>query len=107
MDLKKQNLKIARKFLGELRKKIKNVEVILFGSRAEGKEENYSDMDLCVIVDKLDKKTESVILDTAWKIGFEENIVIVPIIFTKKEWLNSPLTQSLIYKEINKKGVKV
>lgn len=100
-------MKIAKEFASRIRKKLGKVIIIVYGSRARGDDELFSDMDICIVVNKLNKKTREMIFDTAWETGFKEEVVIVPLIFEKNEWENFPIVESPIYKNIQREGVKV
>lgn len=105
--MKKADLRIAEEFASRIRRKLGQVSIIVYGSRARGDEDLFSDMDICIVVNKLDKKTRELIFSTAWETGFKEDIVIVPLIFEKNEWEDSPILESPIYKNIQREGVKV
>ena len=96
---------VLNKLKGLLLKKIGLNSLVLFGSRARGDADQYSDMDVLVVVDRLDKTIEDYISDCAWKAGFEEGIVIVPIIFTKDEWEKGLERFSLLAQAIRSEGV--
>lgn len=79
----------------------------VFGSRARGDADEYSDMDVFVEVERLDKSLKEQILDVAWEVGFENFLVIAPLIFTRHELENTPLRSSPIIKVISQEGVPV
>jgi len=103
----KRDFKVAEKFALRLKQVFHDVNLILYGSRARGNGSADSDMDICVTVAKLNRKTRDTIFDIAWEVGFAEGVVIVPMIFEKKEWLDSPINQSTIYKTIIKEGIRL
>jgi hypothetical protein len=43
--------------------------------------------------------------DCAWEAGFEHGIIVVPIVYTKNEWENSPERHSLLARAIEREGV--
>jgi DNA polymerase sigma len=96
---------VLNKLKGLLLKKIGLNSLVLFGSRARGDADQYSDMDVLVVVDRLDKTIEDYISDCAWEAGFEEGIVIVPINFTKDEWEKGLERFSLLAQAIRSEGV--
>lgn len=83
------------------------VDFRIFGSRARGGADEYSDMDVFVEVGQLDKSLKERILDIAWEVGFENFMVISPLIFSRDELQNSPLRSSPIVKAIIAEGVLV
>lgn len=74
------------------------VQVILFGSYARDEETEGSDVDLLVVIPKLDKSTLDTILDVAWEVGFEAGLVfsVIPIAVEELETLaESPFLQTV------------
>jgi len=105
--LKEQEIKVIEKFKSLLEKRFKPHRIILFGSRAKGDAEEYSDMDLVVIVEKADEELKNYISDCAWEAGFEYGIVLVPVVFTRKEWEEGIESQSLFVQAVKKEGISL
>ncbi len=81
-------------------------KLVLFGSRARGDAGPYSDMDVLVILaDDCGEQDFDYVSDCAWEAGFEYGIVIVPVVFTRNQWENSPEQYSLLAKAIEADGV--
>ena len=97
---------VLDKLKSSLQKRVNLYKLILFGSRARGDAGPYSDMDVLVILDDAsDKRDFNYVSDCAWEAGFEHDIVIVPIVYTRNEWENSPIRYSLLAKAIEEEGV--
>nr|MBC7244825.1 nucleotidyltransferase domain-containing protein [Chloroflexota bacterium] len=62
-----------------------SVQVILYGSYAREEETWDSDVDLLVIVPKLDKSALDKILEAAWEVGFEAGVVLSVIPVAQEE----------------------
>jgi|TARA_B100000315_G_C14455387_1_gene531144 predicted nucleotidyltransferase len=106
--MNKNEKNILDTFKSSLQKRLPIYKIILFGSRARGDSTRYSDMDVVVIVDKnFDKNEGEYISDCAWEAGFEKGIVVVPVIFTRDEWENSPERYSLFAQAIEAEGVPI
>jgi predicted nucleotidyltransferase len=89
-------------------KKVSVYQMVLFGSRARGDAHPYSDMDILVVLDKItDDNDIDYVSDCAWEAGFEQGIVIVPIVFTKDEWEKGPERYSLLAQAVEKEGVSL
>ena len=80
---------------------------VLFGSRARGDHDPDSDYDVLVVVERLDRTIRKTISDCAWEAGFEDCLVIVPVVVTKDEIEHSPLRSSLLMQAIREEGVPV
>lgn len=98
---------IATKLKQRLATVVTLVDFRIFGSRARGDADEYSDMDVFVEVGQLDKSLKERILDAAWEVGLDNHMVISPLIFSRDEIENSPLRSSPIIKAIIAEGVFV
>jgi uncharacterized protein len=80
---------------------------VVFGSRARGDHDPDSDYDVLVVVGKLDRTIRQTISDCAWEAGFQDCLVIVPVVVTRDEMEHSPLRSSLLMQAIREEGVPV
>jgi len=100
--------KILSEFKNLLRSKVRLQKLLLFGSRARGDSEKYSDLDVVVIVEEeLNDGLSDFISECAWQAGFEHGIVVVPKVYNQDEWENGPERKSVFVKNILKEGVSV
>jgi predicted nucleotidyltransferase len=87
-------------------KRVSVYKLILFGSRARGDADPYSDMDVLVVLEgSPSEKDFDYISDCAWEAGFERGIVLIPVVFTRDEWENSPQRFSLLARAVEAEGV--
>lgn len=105
MEIK--DYEIAKRFKERLSNAVQLIDFRIFGSRSRASADEYSDLDVFIEVEYLDKTLEEKIYNIAWKFGFENNIFISPLIFTRYEIEESPLRVSPIVKNINEEGVKI
>lgn len=98
---------IARELKERLSAFVRLIDFRVFGSRARGHADEYSDMDVFIEVETLDKQLKEKISHTVWETGFEHLLHISPLIFTRHELEESPLRASPIVKSINEDGVRV
>ena len=106
MNIIEKNVLDAFKAL--LSKRLSLYRVILFGSRARGDAMPYSDMDVLVILNESTSEQDNdYVSDCAWEAGFEHGIVIVPVVFTREEWENSPERYSLLAQAVREEGVLI
>jgi uncharacterized protein len=95
----------------ELKKRLSDVLELLdfrvFGSRARGDADEYSDLDIFLEVESLDKQRKDKIYDIVWEVGFKHYLVISPLIFTRDEIENSPLRSSSIVKSVTEEGIRI
>ena len=81
------------------------VDFRIFGSRARGDADEYSDLDVFIEVDHLSREIKEQIQDIAWEVGFENYSVISPLIFSRHEIENTPLRSSPIVKNVMEEGI--
>ncbi len=106
-DMKPKDYEIAKTLKERLSEVVNLVDFRVFGSRARGDADDLSDMDVFLEVESLDKELKEKISDIVWEVGFENFVVISPLIFTKDEIENSPIRSSPIVKNITKEGIKI
>lgn len=102
-----RDYQIAKTLKARLSEVVQLVDFRVFGSRARGDAEEYSDMDIFIEVEYLDKQLKRRIREIVWEIGFENSVYISPLIFTRYEIEDSPLRASPIVKNIREEGVYV
>lgn len=84
------------------------IKVILFGSKARGDHDEYSDIDLLVIASKLlHWKEEKAIIGALFDIGMEYNVIFSPLFTSVDEWENGIFTEFSVYQEISRDGAVV
>jgi len=105
--MRESDLKIAEKLKRRLAEVIQLLDFRVFGSRARGDADEYSDMDVFIEVERLNPEIKEKIEDVVWEVGFENFMVISPLIFTREEIRNTPLRSSPIVKIITEEGVRV
>lgn len=105
--LTENDARVARELKKRLSEIVRLVDFKVFGSRARGDADEYSDMDVFLEVESLDKSLKERISDIVWEVGFENEIVISTLIFTRDEIENSPLRASPIVHNIAEEGVTV
>lgn len=105
--MKPKDYKIARELKKKLSEVIQLIDFRIFGSRARGIEDEYSDMDVFIEIERIDKELKKKIRDVIWEVGFKNSIYISPLVFTRYEIEESPLRASPIVENIYEDGVKV
>ena len=82
--------------------------IIMFGSRARGDADPYSDMDVLVILNGPNTvKARKHVSDCAWEAGFEHGIVVSPVVVSRQAWENGPEQYSLLAQAVEEEGITV
>ena len=106
MDAK--DFEILNRLKSLLQRKVKLHQMILFGSRARGDAEPDSDMDVLVILNE--PKTHEfrdIVSDCAWEAGFDDGVVVVPIVVSRDQWEKGPQRESLLAMAVREEGVAI
>lgn len=105
--MKGKDRRIAQVLKKRLSEVVELLDFKVFGSRARGDADEYSDMDVFLEVESLNNVLKEKISAIVWEVGFNNYTVISPLIFTRDELENSPLRASSIVEAIIKEGVAV
>lgn len=101
-----------RRALLELKKKLSDrfpdIEIILYGSKVKGDYEKFSDIDLLILLDdQVNTKVEEEVIEIAFNIELEFDVVFGLLIDSKEFW-NSPLARAMpIHWNIAREGLKL
>ena len=83
-------------------------QVILFGSKARGDDDEYSDIDLLLVTDhKLHWKEEKAIVELLFDVGMKYDVIFTPLDVPMEDWNDGIFTQFPIYPEILQDGVTI
>ncbi|MCL6088039.1 MAG: nucleotidyltransferase domain-containing protein [Actinobacteria bacterium] len=103
--LSKKELYALSKLKNELLKNFPGAELILFGSKARGDFTDFSDLDVLILVDQeVDYELKDKIIEIAYDIELENDIVFGLIIENKKSWRSSRYRVMPLYKNVVKEG---
>jgi predicted nucleotidyltransferase len=102
-----RDYKIAEDLKERLSKVVTLLDFRVFGSRARGEADEFSDMDVFLEVECLDRGLKQRIRTVVWEVGLEHLVHISPLIFTRHELSDSPLRASPIVERIHEEGVPV
>ena len=102
-----RDYEIAKELKEKLSEVVYLIDFRVFGSRAREDFDEYSDMDVFIEIEQLDKQLKQKIRSIIWGVGFKNSIYISPLIFTRSELEDSPLRISPIVKNIEEEGVKI
>jgi len=101
-------LRIVNKYTQTLKERAIPVEkVILFGSQARGTATEESDIDVLVVVKKIDKEIRAIIIDEAFNLSLQENVDLIAIPYDIEEYYSPLFKIGSFYKNVYNDGVVI
>ena len=107
MPMTENDLQTARELKKRVSKFTPLIEFRLFGSRSRGDADDYSDMDIFMEFETVDRELRNRVKNAAWEMTLESGIVVTTLLFSRHEIENSPLRSSPIVRVIMEEGVPV
>lgn len=98
---------IAKKFKELVSKKIKVHELIVYHSEEDKEAPGYSNLDLFIVVDELNRKVEGYIVDCAWEVGFNEDALLLAFPISKSELENGHNSSPWPIENIYSNGIRI
>jgi predicted nucleotidyltransferase len=81
------------------------VYVALFGSKARGDSEKYSDIDLLVVVTDENWQLKNTIIDISSQISLDFDVVLSPRVIGQERWQQMGEEQFTLYRNISREGI--
>lgn len=107
MPMTENDLQTARELKKRIAKLTPLIDFRLFGSRARGDADEFSDMDIFMEFETVDKELKKKVKNAAWEMTLETGIVVTTLLFSRYEIEESPLRSSPIIRVIMEEGVPV
>jgi uncharacterized protein len=107
MPMTENDLQTARELKNRVSKFTPLIDFRLFGSRARGDADDYSDMDIFMEFETVDSELRNRVKSVAWEMTLERGIVVTTLLFSRQEIEDSPLRSSPIIRVIKEEGVPV
>lgn len=106
--VKEKDRRVVERFKNLMRERgVPLHSVVLFGSRARGDDNEDSDYDVLVVVERIDRAIRKTVSRCAWEVGFEDCLLIIPVVVTKEEVENSPFRSSLLMQAVREDGTVI
>ncbi len=99
-------LKIAYEVKDDISAKYKLIDFRVFGSTARGSQDRESDIDILVVLDRVDRQIEEELFDIAYEIELKYDCLIDIIVFGK-EALSGRLSHTPVYVRAMEEGVAI
>jgi len=105
-EIKGKDLEPIFELKKRLREEFPDVGIILYGSKVRGDDEEFSDIDLLILLDReIDSKLKEKTIGIAYDVELKYDVVF-SIIVENREFWNSPLAETMpLHWNIDKEGV--
>jgi len=104
--LRKNEKEALSELKSQLKQRIPDAEIILYGSKARGDSEELSDIDILILIDKkVDRKLKEKIVDIRYDIELKYDVVFGLVIENKDFWDSSLANAMPFHKNIEREGV--
>ncbi|HOL21979.1 MAG TPA: nucleotidyltransferase domain-containing protein [bacterium] len=107
LNLKENELKAIRELKKILSTRVRIVDFKIFGSKVRGNDTSDSDIDIMLVIEKVAPKIVSELDRIIFEINLKYDTFISSIIIGKDEIEKGPMSESPIYKTIQKEGIGV
>jgi predicted nucleotidyltransferase len=104
LDQERQAVEKLRRIVGA---RYQLIDFCIFGSKARGDASPDSDIDIMLELAENTPEIESAIDDIVFEINLAHDCFISTVIFSKKELDDGPMSESPLYKVIEREGVRV
>ncbi len=82
--------------------------IVLFGSKARGEDDIYSDIDLLVLTScPVNGKLRRDISDRLAEINLQNDVMISSVVVSEKDWSDGLIHHMLIHSEVEKDGCQI
>jgi predicted nucleotidyltransferase len=88
-----------------IRERFASARVWAFGSRARATAFPESDLDVCVVLEHLDDASDSAVMEIAWQVGFDNDVVISTVTYSRQEFEQGPLSESPLVQIVLREGI--
>jgi len=106
LKLKENEKKALQELKERLLKRFPDTKIILYGSKVRGDDEEFSDIDLLILVDsQVNRKLKEEITEITYDIELKYDVVFGTIVENRAFW-NSPLSNAMpLHQNIDREGV--
>ena len=103
--MKPMHRRLLEEFAAKVRTRYPEARVRAFGSCARGTATKGSDLDICVVLHRMQPEDRLTISDIAWEVGFAHDLLLSTVVFSAEEFENGPVSAGPLLDSIRSEGV--
>lgn len=103
--MEKKQLKILHEFAGKVRVRYPRAKIFAFGSRAKGVASLESDLDICVVLPRMESEDRIAVSDIAWETGLDHDLHLSTVVIAQNDFEQGPLSVSPLVEADRNEGV--
>ena len=105
MGITERDNRVLQVFASRIREQFPEARVWVYGSRARGEAQEDSDFDMCIVVERLDERADQRIRDTAFEVGWENEVLITTVTYSCEQFERGPFSVSPLVLNIHREGI--
>ncbi len=103
--MNRHDKRIFTQFAESVRQQFPGAGIWAFGSRVKGTATQESDLDVCIVLGQSNLEIDRAVREIAWEVGFEHDVLISSVIYSREAFENGPCSQSSLVHRILEEGV--
>ena len=108
LSLKLNEREALKELKTRLEKRFPGCEIVLFGSRARGEGDAFSDLDVLIIVNtRVDRTLRETITDISYPLELEFDVVFGKVIENRTDWDSTISRTTPLHCNIDREGVRL
>lgn len=103
--MKKKQMKSLQEFAGKVRARYPGARIFAFGSQTKGNASPESDLDICVVLPRIDPEDRIAVSDIAWETGLDHDLHLSTVVVSQNDFEQGPLSVSPLIKAVRNEVV--
>lgn len=103
--MKEEQTKVLRELAEKIRHKYPKARIWAFGSYARDTAGAESDLDICVVLSRMQSDDRLAVSDMAWEVGLEHDLHLSTIVVSEEDFEQGPLSASPLLEAVRSEGV--
>jgi DNA polymerase sigma len=103
--MREEQKKILKEFAGKVREVYPHARIWAFGSYARDTAIRESDLDICVVIPRLQPDDRLAVSDMAWEIGFNHDLHLSTVVVSEDDFERGPVSSSPLLEAVRSEGI--